>query len=100
MAGITIRGIDEALKRRLSIQAAQDSRSMEDEARAILRRGPVHRASPEALAGRGYTCSHRATERGRSGDRAPRAHARAGEFGAMIDLDTNAQMLKPTPERS
>jgi len=37
MASMTIRGIDEALKRRLRVQAAQHDRSMEDEARAILR---------------------------------------------------------------
>jgi plasmid stability protein len=37
MASMTIRGIDDALKARLRLQAAQHNRSMEDEARAILR---------------------------------------------------------------
>jgi plasmid stability protein len=37
MASMTIRGIDEKLKSRLRIQAARHGRSMEDEARDILR---------------------------------------------------------------
>ena len=37
MASITIRNLDEALKSRLRIQAAVHGRSMEDEARDILR---------------------------------------------------------------
>jgi antitoxin FitA len=37
MASITIRNLDEDLKARLRVQAAQRGRSMEDEAREILR---------------------------------------------------------------
>lgn len=37
MASMTIRNIDEALKRRLRMQAAAHGRSMEEEARDILR---------------------------------------------------------------
>jgi len=37
MASMTIRDIDEKLKSRLRIQAARNGRSMEDEARDILR---------------------------------------------------------------
>lgn len=37
MASITIRGLDEGLKRRLRIRAAEHGRSMEQEARDILR---------------------------------------------------------------
>ena len=37
MSTMTIRKIDEALKRRLRIQAAQHGKSMEEEARDILR---------------------------------------------------------------
>lgn len=37
MAAITIRNVDDALKRRLRMQAAAHGRSMEDEARQILR---------------------------------------------------------------
>jgi plasmid stability protein len=37
MASITIRGIDERFKARLRVQAAHNGRSMEEEARDILR---------------------------------------------------------------
>ena len=37
MASITIRNLDESLKRKLRLRAAQLNRSMEDEARDILR---------------------------------------------------------------
>jgi plasmid stability protein len=37
MASMTIRNIDETLKARLRVQAAKHGRSMEDEARDILR---------------------------------------------------------------
>ncbi len=37
MASMTIRNIDDALKKRLRVLAAQNGRSMEDEARDILR---------------------------------------------------------------
>lgn len=36
MASITIRNLDESVKRRLRLQAARHQRSMEDEAREIL----------------------------------------------------------------
>jgi plasmid stability protein len=38
VASITIRNLDEALKARLRVRAAIHDRSMEDEARDILRR--------------------------------------------------------------
>lgn len=37
MASMTIRDLDERLKKRLRIQAARNDRSMEEEARAILK---------------------------------------------------------------
>ena len=37
MASITIRNLDEAVKRKLRLRAAHRNRSMEDEARDILR---------------------------------------------------------------
>ena len=37
MASITIRNLDDALKKRLRIRAAEHNRSMEDEVREILR---------------------------------------------------------------
>jgi antitoxin FitA len=39
MATITIRGLDEAVKARLRLRAARHSRSMEEEARQILKTG-------------------------------------------------------------
>lgn len=38
MASITIRKLDDVLKRRLRLRAARHGRSMEDEAREIMRR--------------------------------------------------------------
>jgi|SRR5580704_9283289 plasmid stability protein len=46
MASITIRNLDEPLKARLRIQAAVHGRSMEDEARDILR-AALARESPQ-----------------------------------------------------
>lgn len=45
MASITIRNLDDDLKRRLRVRAAKNGRSMEAEAREILR---VALASPDA----------------------------------------------------
>jgi len=39
MPAITIRNLDDALKTRLRLQAARHGRSMEEEARQLLRRG-------------------------------------------------------------
>ncbi len=39
MAAITIRNLDESLKQRLRLQAAQHGRSMEEEARQLLSKG-------------------------------------------------------------
>ena len=50
MASITIRNLDEAIKHRLRIQAAEHGRSMEEEAREILRQAMSHPAPPANLA--------------------------------------------------
>jgi plasmid stability protein len=50
MASITIRNLDDALKRRLRIRAAEHGRSMEEEARAILRAVVGAAAPPVNLA--------------------------------------------------
>ena len=42
MAAITIRKLDEATKVRLRVRAAQHGRSMEEEAREILRLSLIH----------------------------------------------------------
>ncbi len=49
MASITIRNLDDSLKRRLRIQAAEHGRSMEEEAREIIRQGIDASVSPENL---------------------------------------------------
>ena len=50
MASITIRNLDEALKVKLRIRAAQRNHSMEDEARDILRAVLAHEPQVENLA--------------------------------------------------
>jgi len=49
MASITIRNLDDGLKRRLRIRAAEHGRSMEEEAREILRQAIGKTASPDNL---------------------------------------------------
>lgn len=49
MASITIRNLDDGLKRRLRIRAAEHGRSMEEEAREILRKAIGKAAVPENL---------------------------------------------------
>jgi plasmid stability protein len=48
MASITIRNLDDAVKQRLRMRAAEHGRSMEEEARDILRRA-VGRTPPSNL---------------------------------------------------
>ena len=50
MASITIRNLDDDLKRRLRIRAAEHGRSMEEEAREILRQVVTEPAPPRNLA--------------------------------------------------
>jgi plasmid stability protein len=50
MASITIRNLDDDLKRRLRVRAAEHGRSMEEEAREILRQVVGESAPPRNLA--------------------------------------------------
>jgi plasmid stability protein len=50
MASITIRNLDDDIKQRLRVRAAEHGRSMEEEARDILRRVMCESASPRDLA--------------------------------------------------
>lgn len=50
MASITIRNLDNKVKTRLRIQAAAHGRSMEEEARVILREAVERQAGPANLA--------------------------------------------------
>ena len=47
MASITVRNLDDGLKRRLRIRAAENGRSMEQEARDILRAALDEDAAPD-----------------------------------------------------
>lgn len=50
MASITIRNLDDEIKQRLRVRAAEHGRSMEEEAREILRRAIGEDAPPRNLA--------------------------------------------------
>lgn len=50
MASITIRNLDDAVKTRLRVRAATNGRSMEEEARIILREAVERRTGPKNLA--------------------------------------------------
>ena len=50
MASITIRNLEDDLKRRLRIRAAEHGRSMEEEAREILQEVVTRPAAPRDLA--------------------------------------------------
>ncbi len=50
MASLTIRNLDDSLKRRLRIRAAEHGRSMEEEAREILRQAVGRERPPLNLA--------------------------------------------------
>nr|WP_315594633.1 plasmid stabilization protein [uncultured Cupriavidus sp.] len=52
MATLTIRNIDDDLKARLRVEAAQHGRSMEEEVRDILRRTLSKRQGPDGLGSR------------------------------------------------
>ena len=49
MASITIRNLDDGVKRRLRVRAAENGRSMEQEAREILRRAVGETLPPKDL---------------------------------------------------
>jgi plasmid stability protein len=51
MPAITIRNVDDALKKRLRMQAAAHGRSMEDEARQILRAALNQESTPSGGVG-------------------------------------------------
>lgn len=50
MASITIRNLDDGVKTRLRVRAANNGRSMEEEARNILREAVEREAEPRNLA--------------------------------------------------
>ena len=78
MASITIRNLEDDLKRRLRIRAAEHGRSMEEEAREILRHGVTEPATPRNLAAA--------------------IRARMAPLGGMeLELPTREAMREPPP---
>jgi plasmid stability protein len=76
MASITIRNLDDVLKRRLRVRAAEHGRSMEEEAREILRQAVGGTNTPKNL---GQTI-----------------HSRFAAIGAVkLDLPKRGPMRKP-----
>src|SRR5262249_39953237 len=80
MPSITIRQLDDALKRRLRLRAARNGRSMEDEARTILRDaaaidGADHRESQPEARGRERATSRSRVPAGRPVPAVPDANA-------------------------
>ena len=49
MASITIRNLDDDVKTRLRVRAAENHRSMEEEARIILREAVSHQSSSRSI---------------------------------------------------
>jgi len=81
MARITIRNLDDSLKRRLRVRAAHHGRSMEDEAREIL---------GEALL----------TESGPPSDLATAIRERFAQFGGVdLDLEVDLDLAAREPMR-
>ena len=78
MASITIRNLDDGLKRRLRVRAAEHGRSMEEEVREILRGALGGGRSPDNL---GEAIHHRFV----------------GLGGAELDLPPREPMPDPVP---
>lgn len=78
MASITIRNLEDDLKRRLRIRAAEHGRSMEEEAREILRHVVTEPKAPRNLAA------------------AIRARV-ASQGGVELDLPAREAMRDPPP---
>ena len=74
MASITVRNLEEGLKRRLRIRAAENGRSMEEEARDILRTALYHQTSSPDGSGECHSCQICTSRRGRAGNPSPFTH--------------------------
>lgn len=78
MASITIRNLDEDVKRRLRVRAAEHGRSMEEEARDILRQVVCQPSGPRDL--------------GKS------IHARFAALGGVENTPTQRGPMRATPD--
>ncbi len=104
MASITIRQLPEATKRKLRMRAAQNGRSMEQEAREILK-CELSKASKTASRTLAAMRSARLLPSGEWNSKSPRASPfQSQEFDErpMIILDTNviSELMSPSPSES
>ena len=77
MASITVRNLDDGLKRRLRIRAAENGRSMEEEARGDSENGARRRGCPSQEPRNGSPRTVQALRRGGAGDSAKGPDARS-----------------------
>jgi plasmid stability protein len=78
MASITIRNLDDDVKRRLRVRAAEHGRSMEEEARDILRQVVGQPSAPSNLG--------------------QAIHARFATLGGVEMAPTKRSPMRPSPE--
>ena len=78
MASITIRNLDDDVKRRLRVRAAEHGRSMEEEARDILRQVVGAPSAPKNLG--------------------QAIHARFTAVGGVDVLPSKRSAMRPTPD--
>ncbi len=78
MASITIRNLDDDVKRRLRVRAAVHGRSMEEEARDILKQVVSQPSAPRNLG--------------------QAIHARFAAVGSIDLPQTNRDPMRPTPD--
>lgn len=78
MASITIRNLDDDVKRRLRVRAAEHGRSMEEEARDILRQVVGQPSAPKNLG--------------------EAIHARFAAVGGIDLAPTKRSAMRPTPD--
>jgi plasmid stability protein len=78
MASITIRNLDDDVKRRLRVRAAEHGRSMEEEARDILRQVVGQPSAPSNLG--------------------QAIHARFAALGGVEMPPTKRSQMRPSPE--
>lgn len=78
MASITIRNLDDDVKRRLRVRAAEHGRSMEEEARDILRQVVGQPSAPKNLG--------------------QAIHARFAAVGGIDLPPTQRSAMRPTPD--
>lgn len=78
MASITIRNLDDDVKRRLRVRAAEHGRSMEEEARDILRQVVGQPSAPRDLG--------------------QAIHARFAALGSVEMPPTKRSAMRPTPD--